>query len=225
MMVKFAPHEVPIAFSMIQTARKLDIQEEWYHPYHLYFYYWAAFNNIYVTIAFTDENLVELDFDSDGNVKTRENGNVRIPITKTMIGERKQIELAFQEFDDELKHNLIVHPSTDFFMRRTPQWNYQSIETDKTGQRLNGVLNVNYTTSIEYPVWSPIDIQIYAEYLENNENIEARNFLANQIVKMLYTIRCNLMHGMKNMDDRNDVGVVMSALPLLEMIVFAFMQV
>ncbi len=222
MTVKFAPHDVPIAHSMIQVARNLEPHQEWYHPYHQYFYYWAAFNNIYATIAFTDENLVELDIDSDGNVKTRKNGNVRIPITKTVIRERDQIELAFQEFDDELKHNLIVHPSTDFFVRRIPQWNYQPIETDKSGQRLNGVLNVNYTTKVEYPVWSPIDFQIYAEYLENNENIYARNFLANQIVKMLYTIRCNLMHGMKNMDDRNDVDVVIKALPLLEMIVIAF---
>jgi len=58
--------------------------------------------------------------------------------------------------------------------------------------------------------------------LKNPDNEENRNFLARQIVDLLYTIRNNFMHGSKKLDDANDIKVVENALPMLELIVTSF---
>ena len=98
----------------------------------------------------------------------------------------------------------------------------KKIEYDAFGQRVNGVINVNYTSDSQYPVWSPIDFQYYEEYLEKPDNEENRDFLARQIVDLLYTIRINFMLGSKRFDDANDIAVVENALPMLELIVTSF---
>lgn len=81
---------------------------------------------------------------------------------------------------------------------------------------------MNHTVARDYPVWSPIDTQLYADYLANPHDYRARDFVAKQVVDLLYTVRCNLLHGGKRYDDANDVSVVENALPLLAMIVAAF---
>jgi len=223
MTVKFGPHDTPIAYSMIEAANKLDPKRDWYHPFHRYFYFWVAFNNIYTIIAYTGSKSPKLVL-RQGIVVTEPNGNVNIPKINRVASERDEIDLAFEEFDNDLKHTLIVHPSTDFFVNRSPFWQNHPVPTDVLGQRLNGVLNVNYTVNTDYPVWSPIDFQSYAQYLGNPGDDQARNLLAKQIVEMLYTVRCNLMHGGKRHDDRNDLSVVENALPLLQIIVSTFTQ-
>ena len=97
------------------------------------------------------------------------------------------------------------------------------IEYDAFGQRVNGVINVNYTSDSRYPVWSPIDIQYYESYTENPDQNEHRDFLAGQIVDLLHTVRKNLMHyGSRKLDDANELAVVEHALPMLELIVTSF---
>lgn len=97
------------------------------------------------------------------------------------------------------------------------------IQRDSMGQELNGVMNVAYTISTEYPVWSPIDKEIYARFMRGEpvSDIDI-NTLVGQIVRLLYTVRNNLFHGGKRFDDANDVEVIDRAVPLLELIVSAF---
>jgi len=121
-----------------------------------------------------------------------------------------------------LKHALILHEGTKYFVGRIPFWQGIQIEYDAFGQRVNGVINVNYTSDSQYPVWSPIDFQYYEEYLKNPDNEENRNLLARQIVDLLNTIRKNIMHSSKKFDDANDIKVVKNALPMLELIVESF---
>ncbi len=139
-----------------------------------------------------------------------------------IVSEKEQILLAFQEFVDDLKHALILHEGTEYFVGRIPAWQGKQIEYDAFGQRVNGVIQVDHTGDSQYPVWSPIDIQHYKEYLENSNNEENRNFLARQIVDLLYTIRKNFMYGSRKFDDANDIKVVENALPMLELIVTSF---
>jgi hypothetical protein len=87
---------------------------------------------------------------------------------------------------------------------------------------VNGVINVNYTSSPQYPVWSPVDTQIYEGYLKEPDKEEDRDFLTKQILDLLYTVSKNLMHFGKKFDDSNDIKVVENALPLLEKIVASF---
>lgn len=84
------------------------------------------------------------------------------------------------------------------------------------------MINVNTTSDPQYPVWSPIDVQYYEEYLRDPDNKELKSFLASQIVELLYTIRLNLMHFGKTFDDAQDIRVVENALPMLELIVSSF---
>lgn len=219
----FKQHELPIAYSMIDAANRVRPRRDGQHPFNKFFLLWTAFNDIYNVIAARAGLSTKLQVDEDGTVETYTNGNVKIPIV-IPVSESKQIDLAVQELDAELKHTLIMHQSTLFFLNRTPYWQGKSIETDAFGQKVNGVLNVNHTTHADYPVWSPIDRQIYDAYFANPDHDENRDFLAGQIVNLLHTVRLNLVHFNKSFDDGNDIAVAQNALPLLELIVSAFIQ-
>jgi hypothetical protein len=150
--------------------------------------YWAAFNNIYVTIAERAGRTPQLRKNSDGSIRTRTVGGVDVPLV-TVVGERDQIDLAFREFTDALKCQLVEHPSSMFFVHRTPYWSGLPVERDSSGQRLNGVLNVGYTTNSKHPVWSPIDAKLFEAYQKGIRDGSTREPLARQILDVLYTIR------------------------------------
>ena len=216
----FRSQEVPIAYAMIAAAKRVRPRRDGQHPFQQYFLYWAAFDNIYTTIAHRSGRRTQLRRNDDGTIITTPNGNVNIPEVIT-VGEREKMRLALEAFSDDLKHALITHEGTAYFVRRVPFCDGNPIEQDAFGQRVNGVINVNHTTDSQYPVWSPIDIQVYEAYQED-PNEESRNFVAGQIVDLLYTVRNNLMHAGKKFDDANDLNVVKNALPLLELIVSSF---
>ncbi|MCJ7625203.1 MAG: hypothetical protein MUO76_17030 [Anaerolineaceae bacterium] len=219
----FQRYELPLANSMIAAARRIRPRRDGHHPFEQYFLFWTAFNNIYTTIAHNKGHRTHIKENDDGSIVTFANGNVNIPEV-IIVSERELIRLAFQEFVDDLKHTLILHEGTEYFVSRIPYWQGIQIEYDAFGQRVNGVINVNYTTDSQYPVWSPIDFQHYEEYLENSSNEENRNFLARQIVDLLFTVSKNLMIFSKKFDDSNDIAVVKNALPMLELIVMSFIR-
>ncbi len=217
----FKRHELPIAYSMIAAADRVRPRRDGRHPFDKYFLLWTAFKNIYTTIATREGLTTQLMIRDDGTIDTYTSGNAKIPKVKT-VSEREQIYLVLKEFDDKLKHSLIIHESTKFFKNRIPFWQGKPIEHDAFGQILNGVINVNYTSSAQYPVWSPVDFQIYEGYLANFDNVEDREFLTKQILDLLYTVSKNLMHFGNKFDDSNDISVVENGLPLLELIVHSF---
>ena len=221
MFITFAQLDLPIAYSMIRAAKRQKPRQDGYHAFHKYFYYWAAFNNIYTTIAYSNDKSIGYKKLPDGSIATKHNGSVKIAIV-IPLPDKHQINMARTKFDEVLKHKLISHPSTMFFANRIPCWNGKKITTDDSNQRLNGVININHTIDTRYPVWSPIEKKDYEQYLNNSCNKKSKNNLVRQILDILYTIRCNLMHGGKRIDDDNDVTVVENALPLLAMIVDAF---
>jgi len=217
-----ARYEIPVAFSMVelaQQAAKLAPQ-----PFQEYMCYWAAFNNIYTTIAERKGYFTHLRIQKDGTIRVRENGSVLIPEVEIPLRERDEIDLAYTEFSETLKHNLITHPNTKFFVERIPKWQGVEIKFDENGQRLNGVINVNYTTDNKHPVWSPIDFDPYERYIQNQATQDDVNLLARQLLFLTYTIRNNTFHGGKRADDADDRQVIEMALPLLKMIVESFMS-
>ena len=221
--MQFKNYELPIAQSMVAAARRVKPRRDGRHPYDKYFLLWTAFNNIYSEIAAREGYRTELVRGEDGAVETWLNGNVKIPKVKS-IHEREQIYLAVTKFDGKLKDRLILHECTQFFVKRTPFWQGKPIEYDTFGQRVNGVIHVAHTTCVEYPVWSPVDHQIYEGYLDHLEDAEARDFLTRQILDLLYIVRENLMHFSRKFDDSNDIAVIDHALPLLDLIVGAMFR-
>lgn len=184
--------------------------------------YWSAFNNIYATLAEQNGKVPELKRDRQGNIEMRPTAGMQIPKVDP-VSERNQIDIAFSRFSSELKHLLVVHPSTKFFACRTPRWRGKKIEFDVRSQRLNGVLNVGYTTSVDDPVWSPIDTQAYEQYQGSPDDEMLREQLAKQVLDLVYTVRNNTFHGGKRADDANDREVIDKALPLLRKIVYFFL--
>jgi hypothetical protein len=86
--VVFADYEVPVAQSMIKMA--IQLQDAEAHPMEGFLCYWAAFNNIYVTIAERAGRTPQLRKNPDGSIRTRTVGGVDVPLV-TVVGERDQI--------------------------------------------------------------------------------------------------------------------------------------
>jgi hypothetical protein len=210
-----------MAYVMVETAGRIKPRRDGRHPADKYFLTWTAFSAIYASLAHRQGIRTKLLHADDGSVVTRPNGGVRIPEV-VPVSEQSQLALALADFDESLKDALIRHPGTAFFLQRTPFWQGKKIAQDAAGQRLNGVLHVTHTTSADYPVWSPIDATTFASYMEA-PTPEGRDFLTGQIVDLLYTVRQNMMQISTAFDDANDIAVFTHALPLLEMIVGAFL--
>lgn len=217
-----AQYEIPVAYSMVAMATQL-LPAKASHPIETFMCYWAAFNNIYVTVAEQKGRRVRVRRNNDGSLRTRPVGQVNIPEV-AVVSEREQLDLAFMEFSNELKRDMIEHPSTRFFVYRAPYWRGQPITYDGNGQRLNGVLNVGYTVDAANPVWTPIDLQSFENYNNGARDEGTRDALARQILDVLYTVRNNTFHGGKRADDANDRDVLEKALPLLITIVGAFLR-
>lgn len=218
--IKYHSYELPVAFSMIELAA-LSSQED-NLPFAEYTCYWTAFNNIYRTYA-DQKGLRPTIKKKGGSIKFNIRGGVQIAQVES-VPEWKQIANIFKSFSHELKHNLIIHESSRFFANRTPRINGTPLEFDGLGQRINGVLNVGQTIDRDHPVWSPIDVLKYNNYLMSPASDSDRNDLAEQILNILYTIRNNIVHGGKRADDANDYEVIGYAIPLLQMIVFDFLH-
>jgi hypothetical protein len=113
----------------------------------------------------------------DGAIRVRENGSVLIPEVDMMLKERDEIDLTYEELNEALKKELIRHPSTKFFVERTPKWHGFNIECDEYKQKLNGVINVRYTIDDKHPVWSPIDFGAYERFIQDKSTSDDINLM------------------------------------------------
>jgi hypothetical protein len=223
MTAKVNRQELSIAYPMIAAARRIRPRRDGGQSFEQYFLYWTAFSDVYTTIAHKEGLRTRLKRTEDGAVVTKANGDVNIPEV-VVVSESEQIHLALQAFEDDLKHMLILHEGTAYFVDRIPYWEGKKIAYDVFGQRVNGVINVHYTTDSQHPVWSPIDFRRYEAYLENPDHEENRNFLAKHSVDLLHTVSMNLMHAGRKFDDANDMKVFENALPMLKLIVISLIQ-
>lgn len=213
-------YQVPVAYSMVEFIRRAAAQMA--EPFQEFMFYWMGFNNIYTTLSDQDGRRRAIRVARDGTPKRRAKGNVTMPAVE-VPSEQEQLTIAFGHFSADLKHSLITHDCTRFFVHRSPLLHGTPIEVDAAGQRVNGVLNVGYTIDADNLVWSPIDTELYERYIQGDRNADARDALAKQILDLLYTVRCNTFHGGKRMDDSNDREVVERATPLLALIVTHFL--
>lgn len=175
---------------------------------------WSAFNNCYTTL-YERDNGPTFEFVPD---RIRKDGELEIPTPKPKARESDQLLYVVERLLEEraLLTEMALMPETEFFLNRTPRWHGEEIPVDAKGQVLNGVLNVGRTTCREHPVWSPLARGWCEEVRDHGTDDAAYCEFARQIVFLLYTVRNNLMHGGKNVDDRYDRRVVAKAVPLLE---------
>jgi hypothetical protein len=216
-------YEVPVAKSVMHLLGRIDLSTYDEDVFIKYIMLWIAFNNIYVTIANQEGIQRKPEFNtSDNSLKTITTKDSIILPKMSRVTERDQIDVAYENFSEGIKDELIKHKSTKFFVYRKPKWNGIPFEKDNTGQIVNGVINLGCTYSEDYPYWSPIDIKKYEKYIGGEESPKLRDCLAKQIVSLLYTVRNNTFHGGKRFDDANDRNVIEKAIPLLKKVVNYF---
>jgi hypothetical protein len=179
---------------------------------------WAAFEVIYITLAAGAGLRPTFALRRNGTMETRKEGKIKIAKTD-VPSTREQIDVAFQHFGDELKHRLIVHPSTGFFVSRKPTWQGETVEMDGFGQRLNGVIDVSRTVDARYPVWSPISTRLYGHYVRRGGDEKTRDLLARQVIEVLCTVRHNLTQGGDRENQESGPDVLSKAVSLLDVVV------
>jgi hypothetical protein len=231
--MKFKPDIVPFATSMIQLAEQVMQTDP--SAFQAFVCYWTAFANVYTILATQSGLRPRFGLRQNGTLRTRK---VKVDAASPIIKmaevypptEKAKLDNVFKHFSDDLKHRLIIHPSTHFFVYRTPTWGGHPLKRDAFKQYLNGVINVGATVDARYPVWSPLSVYLYKQYSQEGPNSKARNVLSKQILDLLNTIHLNLRHraqnipGDKQAEDENDSTVVAQALPLLSMIVLDFIE-
>jgi hypothetical protein len=213
---------VPVAYSMVDLVRGISQVDS--HPYQSFMCYWTAFNNIYTTVYDQRGHKPRHLTNNPREIQTHQGATIRMPRVWTP-SERDEIASARAQFSDNLKHELITHESTAFFVYRTPHWKGRPIERDEQAHPLNGVIDVGHTLTSTHPVWAPIDIHSYLRYVRDADSDDRlRDHLTEQIVEIIYIVRNNLFHGGKMAHDENDVQVVENVIPLLSMIVSSFLH-
>ena len=220
--VPLTEDQIPLAYAMIELARgsngaALDAA----HKLRLaqrFICTWTAFQALCAALARRAGLRPRFELRRNGTMQTRRVGSVKI-VQVHPPSEEQRIDAAWRQFDDELKHRLIAHASTAFFVRRRPSVLGQVVGRDGFGQRLNGLVDVACTVDARYPAWSPIDVPAYDRYMaQGGTDPKARDLLARQIVDVLCTLHGNLLHGGKN-GEESGPDVIEQALPLLSEIV------
>lgn len=208
-----------IASSMIDLAE--SIQQQSAHAIQAYLCYWIAWTNIYKALSKQAGLRPHFGLRKNGTLRIKRDGDLKMAEVYAPT-EDSQLNKALDLVSDALKHQLIVHPDTRYFVYRTPAWQGKPLKKDTFGQPLNGVIYVNRTLDPRYPVWSHIDTDLYQLYMEEkhtDKNKEkARNTLTKQILNVLHTIQANLIHG-DIQSTENNAQIVEKALPILSMLV------
>ena len=183
-----------------------------------YLCYWAAFTNIYAILAGQQGARPHFGLHKSGTLRTRRVGAFKMAEVDPPP-ESELLDKACAGLDATLKHKLITHASTRFFVQRTPVWQGKNIAIDGAKQRLNGVLDMRCTFDARYPAWSPIDAALYARYMRAGEtgtaDEQAQDVLTRQILDVLYTVAHNLLYSGKPNADENTPAVIGHALVLL----------
>ena len=70
MTTKFTRADLPMAFTMIETAERVKPRRDGRHPLEKFFLWWTAFHQIYATLASRQGLRTELLTGEDGEVLT-----------------------------------------------------------------------------------------------------------------------------------------------------------
>jgi hypothetical protein len=211
-----AKAEVGIARAMVELGRQAARHPE--QRASAYLCYWAAFTNIYAILAAQQGARPHFGLHKNGTLRTRRVGTLKMAEVDPP-SEGELLDKACAGLDATLKHKLITHASTRFFVQRTPVWHGKNIAVDGARQCLNGVLDMRCTFDARYPLWRPIDAALYARYVRAGDaepaGAETQNVLARQILDVLYTVAHNLLYSSTPTRDENAPAVIDHALALL----------
>ncbi|MBN1937240.1 MAG: hypothetical protein JW934_21450 [Anaerolineae bacterium] len=224
-MIEF-PFQSSIVQAMIHLAQGIEVGPE--AEIQQFLCYWTAFEAICAALGQRAGLKPGFVLRRNGTMQTRKLGKLKI-VEVDVPSQEAQIDAAFSHFSDDLKHRLILHPGAAFFAERTPTWGDRAIEVDGFGQRLNGVIDVGRTVDRRYPVWSPLQLVLYRQYVRQGGDDKTRDLLARQVIGILQAVRRNLVQDAVHpdaaqTDQENSAPVVHHALALLRLVVTEFID-
>jgi hypothetical protein len=189
--MRLESQQVPLALAMLEIAQAPVPSD--HRPVHEFVCYWTAFRNVCSVLAAHSGLRPSFSLRRNGTMRTRRVGQAKI-VEVNVPPQEEQLDAAFTHFGHSLKHWLITHPSTRFFVYRTPTLLGEPIQADAFGQPINGVIDVGRMVDRRYPVWSPIDTRLYRQYLAHPQDDNARDPLARQVLDVIHTVGSNLGH-------------------------------
>ncbi len=194
--------------------------------------YGLSFDSILAALSAQAGLRPDFQMHSNGTLQTHKVGKIKIAEIK-MPARQDQIALAGQHMPAEVAHRLVAHPETAFFVNRTPTWLGNPLPNDQWGQRLNGVLDIESTADPRYPVWTPIQADVYRQYLspsgapgkqDAKTRPAARLALCRQILTLLDTARRNLIADRPQGAGEVNASVIERTLPLWDLVILGLTQ-
>ena len=125
--------------------------------------------------------------------------------------------VRFLPIDDSTQ--ILNMEEAEFFATRSAY----SPQSQNVDARLCGIYDIpkSKLSPDHNPLYTLGYVHAWNEFKANRLGI---NISIQHLARMLYTIRCNLMHGGKQLGNANDIRVVECAVPLLEQIVKSLLQ-
>jgi hypothetical protein len=197
-LVPFTRQQAPLAHNKIDEIETSPIPLD--SPFTEFTLCWMAFNNIY-------------------SILTRR----ALPVATALPQEQAQLRCARGAFPQALKDSIIRHDSTRlFFLTRVPQWNGRDVAAIN-GVVPNGVVNLAKSEYACQAVVREIDRAKHASWMAAPVAGADCDELVREIVDVVYTVRCNTIHGGKDTTDDNATTVVNNAYFLVRTIVDSFL--
>jgi hypothetical protein len=209
----FQHTEIPVARSMLRLACQST------NIFARYICTWISFNNVYTTLWYRCRDNQGAFNNPNADYPCSEKPTLQLSPKRPR--EWELIDHAFAHFSTSLKETLVLHPSTDFFVNRTPRPPRGLFAHHPNQAQHNGVLKVGDSTP-SAPEYQEIDVAAFNQFQANTADSAALDVVADQVLDVLYAVRNNTFHGGKQADDAQDVEVVERALPLVQLIVRDF---
>lgn len=204
--------DVPVAAAIADLAASLHGR-----PVAAFVCYWIAFANLCQVLARSNGVKAHFGLRQNGTLRMHKLGGLTMAEVYPPRWEQ-QMDSAFASLSEDLRHRLVSHPNVRFLVFRVPEIDGKPLRQDAHHQHPNGILDAGCTLDARYPVWSPIDLELYRHYVGGQQSPEVRDTLARQILSALWTLYRNLEGAGVDRAEAGDV-LVAQALPLLELVV------
>lgn len=201
-------------------------QEDW--PYGRFIYLWIAFNQLYNFHCYDMHPNCSLERQLAMDLKPRAIGSPRdTSVTncpfkqggnKTDVQEWTRIVCVARYLPVRVQQELLDSEEARYFATRAAY----SIVTGEWDASECGVLDVHRTRNNSNPFYTLGFVDAWKQYRSGDAD---PSNAVQHLARLLYTIRCNLVHGGKRYRQENNIKVVSQAIPLVEGIVTTLIDI
>lgn len=107
---------------------------------------------------------------------------------------------------------------------RIPNTVINRTDYNEHNHEYRGILNIHRTRETRLPVVASINLEHLDKYYSRTHNEEDEKTVRESFAKVIYTIRCNYIHGDKNLNSNNDLEVIKHGKLLLKILVGSYID-